>query len=137
MTAPAVVSWAANRGWIQPLQRRTALLGKKAVPLALSTFAIGELVVDKLPSTPNRTQPVALAIRAVTGGFAGAILWASRERSAAFGAVLGATGAIAGAFVGYETRRRLRKKLRVGDSAIAVAEDAVAVGGGVLLLRAA
>jgi uncharacterized membrane protein len=67
MTAPAVVSWAATRNWIRPSSNSLAFLSKQAVASVLSVLAVGELVVDKLPGTPNRTQPFALAVRALTG----------------------------------------------------------------------
>jgi uncharacterized membrane protein len=132
MTAPAVVSWVATQNWIRPRSDSLAFLSKQAVASVLSVLAVGELVVDKLPGTPNRTEPFALAVRAVSGGLSGAALWPNR-RGIATGAVLGAAGAIAGAFTGYETRRRLHNKHQISDTVLALAEDAIAVGGGVLL----
>jgi uncharacterized membrane protein len=44
------------------------------------------------------------------------------------GAGLGAAGAVAGAFTGYEIRRRLVAKLNIRDFFVALAEDMIGVG---------
>ena len=43
-------------------------------------------------------------------------------------------GAIADAFAGYEVRKRLVRALKVPDFVIALLEDAVAIGGGLLIV---
>jgi uncharacterized membrane protein len=50
------------------------------------------------------------------------------------GASLGAVGGIAGAFGGYQARTRLVRALEVRDFVIACLEDAVAIGGSVLVV---
>lgn len=135
MTAPAVVSWATEEKWIHSPMRPLAFLKSKKTVSILSALAVSELVIDKLPDTPNRTEPIGLVARIVTGGFSGGALCASMKRSVAAGAVLGGLAAVAGAFIGYSTRRQLHEKLHLSDTAIAVAEDAIAVGGGVLLVH--
>jgi uncharacterized membrane protein len=50
------------------------------------------------------------------------------------GAVLGAVGGVAGAFAGYQARTRLVKALKVPDFVIALLGDAVAIGGGLLIV---
>lgn len=135
MTAPAVVSWATEQHWLRPASRPLTFLKRKRTASVLSALAVGELVTDKLPGTPNRTKPLSLAIRAVMGGVSAGALCASKKKLIPAGVAIGSAAAIAGAFAGYETRRRLREKLRVSDKIIAIAEDAVAVGGGLLLVR--
>ena len=49
-------------------------------------------------------------------------------------AVLGAIGAVAGAFGGYHARVRLVRALHAPDFAIAAPEDLVAIGLGLLLV---
>lgn len=134
MTAPALVSWATEQHWVRP-GRRLKFLKRKGTATALSALAVGELVADKLPSTPARTQPASLAVRALMGGVSAGVLCARKKRFVPAAALLGAGAAVAGAFAGYQTRRQLRERLRVSDKVIAVAEDAVAVGGGLLLVR--
>jgi len=134
MSAPAVVAWAANRHWLNLLSSPLAFMGSTAAVAVFTVLALGELVVDKLPSTPNRTRLLGLGGRSVFGGLSGAAVAASGAQSIALGAVLGVAGAIAGAFAGYQVRKRLVRALKVPDFVIALLEDAVAIGGGLLIL---
>jgi uncharacterized membrane protein len=134
MTAPAVVAWAANRHWLNLDSSSLAFMGSIAAVAVFTVLALGELVVDKLPSTPNRTKLLGLIGRSVTGGLSGAAVSASGAQSIALGAVLGVAGAIAGAFAGYEARTRLVSALKVPDFVIAVLEDVLAIGGGLLIV---
>jgi uncharacterized membrane protein len=135
MTAPAVVAWAANRHWLNLLNSPLAFMGSTAAVAVFTVLALGELVIDKLPSTPNRTKLPGLIGRGVLGGLSGAAVAASGAQSIALGAVLGVAGAIAGAFAGYEVRKRLVRALRVPDFVIALLEDVVAIAGGVIVSR--
>ena len=54
MTAPAMTSWAANLGWLNLQGTWLAFLGFAYTPYILSVLALGELITDKLPSTPRR-----------------------------------------------------------------------------------
>jgi len=89
-----------------------------------------ELLGDKLPRTPNRTAPIGLALRIVSGaGVARMMLdGRGRGRAAAAGALLlGAAAAIAAAFAGLRLRQALTRRLGGGATANAVAgtiEDA-------------
>ena len=134
MTAPAVVAWAANRHWLNLHSSPLAFMGSTAAVAVFTVLALGELVVDKLPSTPNRTGLPGLIGRSVLGGLSGAAVAAAVAQSIALGAVLGAAGGIAGAFAGYEVRTRLVRTLKVPDFVIALLEDAVAIAGGLLIV---
>jgi uncharacterized membrane protein len=85
--------------------------------------ALGEYVVDKLPSTPARTQPIGLAARAVAAAFAGATIDPDDR-------VLGATCAIAGAmttaFLGTAYRSACKER-KLPSIPTALAEDALAM----------
>ena len=50
------------------------------------------------------------------------------------GALIAVIGAIAGAFGGYQARVRLVRGLRVPDAVIAIPEDLLAIGLGLLLV---
>ena len=134
MTAPAVVSWAAEQKWVRVRNRRLAFFKQKRSSLFVTALAAGEMVMDKLPIAPNRTEPLSLAWRVLTGGLSGGVLCASK-RNIAKGAILGAVGAVAGTFAGFHARRAVRDKLHVTDRIVAAAEDAVAVGAGILVAR--
>jgi uncharacterized membrane protein len=133
-TAPAVVAWAAHRRWIDLHGSPLAFMGSTTAVVLFTVFALVELAADQLPSTPSRTQPPGLIARIVLGGLSGAALAASGSQSLAVGAALGAAGGIAGAFAGYEVRTRLVRALKVPDLVIACLEDAVAIGGGLLIV---
>ena len=134
MTAPAAVAWAANQHWLNLQNSPLALMGSTAAVAVFTVLALGELIVDKLPSTPNRTKLPGLIGRSVLGGLSGAAVAASGAQPIALGAVLGVAGAIAGAFAGYEVRKRLVRAFKVPDFVIALFEDAVAIGGGLLIV---
>jgi uncharacterized membrane protein len=130
MTAPAVVAWAAHLGWIH-------LSGSLGSVWAVELFTLGalvEYVVDQLPSTPPRTGARGLTARIITGLLTGASVGLAAGASLWVGAVLGAVGAIAGAFGGYEARVRLVRGLHVPDAVIAIPEDLVAIGLGLLVV---
>jgi uncharacterized membrane protein len=134
LTAPAVVAWAAHRGWIQLNSARLHFLGSTAAVVVFALFAVVELVADQLPSTPSRTAPLGLIARVILGALSGAAIAVSGAQSIAFGAVLGAAGGVSGAFAGYQVRTRLVKALKVPDFVIATLEDAVAIGAGFFIV---
>jgi len=134
MTAPAVVAWAAHLGWIHLHGSPLAFMGSAWAVGIFTVGALGEFVADQLPSTPARTTAVPLAARIVMGLLTGACLGIAEGASIRLGAMIGVIGAIAGAFGGYQARVRLVRGLRVPDVAIAIPEDLVAIGLGLLLV---
>jgi uncharacterized membrane protein len=58
----------------------------------------------------------------------GACLFIAANQSAALGAVFGAMGAVAGAFAGYEIRKRLVTRFGIRDLFVAIPEDLIAIG---------
>lgn len=135
MTAPAVVSWAARLGWIHLNSSWLAFFGYSWTPWILSICALGELIVDKLPSTPSRKAPPSFAFRIVSGSISGAAVGISRG-SLLTGLLGGAIGAIIGTLGGAAARSALAK-LFGKDLPAALLEDAVAVVGAILILKGA
>lgn len=134
MTAPAVVAWAAHLGWIHLSGSPLAFMGSAWAVGIFTVGGLGEFVADKLPTTRARTAAVGLTARIVIGLLTGACLGVARGASYWLGALIGAIGAIAGAFGGYQARVRLVRGLHVPDAAIALPEDLVAIGLGLLLV---
>lgn len=132
MTAPAVVAWGAHLGWLHLAGSPLAFLANKISLVIFSLFALGELIADKLPFIPPRTQAGPLAVRILFGAMCGASLCLSAAAAPIMGAILGGLGGIAAAFAGYAYRRRF--SLTVPDLLLALLEDLVAVGGGLLLV---
>jgi uncharacterized membrane protein len=134
LTAPAVVSWAAHLGWLNVQDTWAAFLGYTATVYILTALALGELVADKLPRTPSRSTPGPFVVRIVLGAVSGAALCVAGHQSSIIGAVLGGLGAVVGTLGGYQARTRSVAALKVPDFVIALTEDAIAVGGAILLV---
>jgi len=134
MTAPAVVAWAARLGWISLHGSPLAFMGSAWAVGIFTLGALGEFVADQLPTTPPRTAALGLTARIVIGLLTGACLGVAGGASYWLGALIGAIGAIAGAFGGYQARVRLVRGLHVPDAAIAIPEDLGAIGLGLLLV---
>jgi uncharacterized membrane protein len=133
MTAPAAVSWAARLGWLHLEGTWLAFLGFAATPYILTVLAIGELIADKLPKTPSRKAPGPFIGRILSGALCGAALGASSQ--ALIGGLLaGVLGAVAGTLGGYEFRSRLVRAIGGNDLPVALLEDAIAIGGAVLIV---
>ncbi len=95
-------------------------------------FSIGEMIGDKLPIAPNRTEWLGLGARVFSGAFSGVVLMAcvagNSYPSVGTGAVLGITGALVGTFGGFYLRTRLVKRLAIRGLYVAICEDATAIG---------
>jgi uncharacterized membrane protein len=81
----------------------------------------GELVVDKLPSTPSRLEPPGLLARVALAAVAGAVIARASRRPVVPAMVVAAGTAVVSA--------------RVGHDLAAIGEDAVAVGLALLAAR--
>jgi len=136
MTAPAVMAWGAHAGRLALCGTPLALLSSAAARYSLTGFAIAELVMDKLPTTPSRTRPGPFVWRLLTGALSGAAITSGAGDGLGAGAVAGALGALLGALGGNKARTGLVRALKVPDYVVAVAEDVVAVGGACLIVSA-
>jgi uncharacterized membrane protein len=134
LTGPAVTSWAAHLGWLSLGGTPMRFMSSIVTVTIFTLLAVLELIADQLPSTPARTAPVGLSARVVMGGLCGATIAVGGGESMALGIVLGVIGAIVGTYGGYQARTRSVKALGVPDVVIAVIEDIVAIGGGLLVL---
>jgi uncharacterized membrane protein len=107
------------------------------LPLAVAIFttaAIAELIVDKLPVTPSRLKAPLLIGRLCFGGFVGAVLARAMFEGGREGALLGVSGALMGAVVGYWLRTGLVKKTGWPDYAVALMEDATTIAGSIAVV---
>ncbi len=117
-----------------PAQLPALLRHRVARPIAVAA-ALAELVVDKLPSTPSRTQARGLVPRIGLGGLSGGLLARNAGTPITVSAVVGAGSAIGAAFAGKATRGALAERLP--PIVAALIEDLVAVVLAVVALRLA
>jgi uncharacterized membrane protein len=128
MIAPALVAWAARLGWINLQGTVVGWMSSTGTVVIFSLLALGELMGDKLPFTPKRTQLLPLSARIVLGGFCGLCFSAAMHRALFPAAMVGAIGGLIGAFAGYHIRKWLVRNLHTRDVVVAVAEDLITVG---------
>lgn len=129
MSAPATVSVRFARDGVR--RDGPAALRALAAPLTargLAAAAFGELVIDKLPFTPDRTEPLGLALRTLSGAACGAALATWRRESPVLGALLGGAAAVAAAY-GFLALRKAAKRAGISYIASGVAEDALVATG--------
>jgi uncharacterized membrane protein len=77
---------------------------------------------------------VGLIARIVMGGASGLALATGAGMSAPLAGVIASAGAVVGAFAGYHIRRAVVWKAHVPALVAAIAEDAVAIAGGLLIV---
>ena len=132
MTAPTMASWAAHLGWLNLQGTWLAFLGFAYTPYILSVLALGELITDKLPSTPSRKVPIQFGARILIGALCGAAFGLAGQNLIG-GLVAGTIGAVIGTLGGADLRGRLAKKVGK-DFPIALLEDVIAIGGALLII---
>jgi len=135
-TAPAVTAWMAHLDRFNLSGSHLSFMSSAWAVGFFGIAAIFEFVMDQLPSTPARTTAFPLTARIVTGSLSGACLGVAGGASAWLAAVMGALGALAGAFGGYRARVGLVRALHAPDFAVGIPEDLVAIGLGLLLALA-
>lgn len=131
MMAPALLSRKLGR--TLPTQQPGTLPQYLAQPTTtgvLTVLAGGEVIGDKLPNAPNRTSPPAFIARIASGSTCGAVISEVEDQPAPYGAVAGGLGAVVGTLLFFNLRRWLDHDLGLPDTVGAVAEDALAIGGG-------
>lgn len=134
ITAPTMVSWAARLGILSLGDTWLGWLGYQWTPWIFTVLALAEIVNDKLPATPSRKVPPQFITRVLTGALSGCAIGTAHGTGVA-GALLGAVGAVAGTLGGAEFRGRLVQAIGGNDLPIALLEDCIAVGSGILIVR--
>jgi uncharacterized membrane protein len=127
LSGPAFVSRAASRGGMNLDGTPLAFLGSPRLSKVLILMELGELIGDKLPTTPSRTIWPPLLGRAASGGLVGAAAFVSEGQRAATGAILGSSAAVAAAFAGENLRALAVEKSGLPNPGVAIVEDALVV----------
>jgi len=134
LTAPALVSWASYFGRLDLVGTWLAFFGYASTPWILTLFAIGELIVDQLPSTPSRTAPLGFGARIVSGAICGAAVGTAGGTMIG-GSVAGIAGAVLGTLAGHAFRARLAAAFG-RDRPAAFIEDGIALGAALVIAAA-
>jgi uncharacterized membrane protein len=133
-TGPAIVSEAAHRKLLHLEKTPLSFLSSGNAAKTSIALAIGELIADKLPFTPDRTKLPSLMARFVAGALAGAAVAGKRKRNDQIAAaVVGGAAAIAAAYAGNQ----YRKHVKLPGIVAALLEDALAVGAGTAIIARA
>ena len=136
MSAPAFLSHYFSRQPHSGLAKSPLrFLQKPLTSKLLKAMVAGEMVMDKLPGTPDRTAPPVLLGRLISGALVGAAWYKSRHGSALSGGVLGGLAAVAATFVSYALRTGISKQTDTPMALVGVGEDALVLGSGAALLR--
>ncbi len=106
------------------------------VSTGLKVLALGEFVGDKLPTAPNRTEPLGITGRCLAGSLAGASIYKASGNSALQGALVGGIVALGATFGSYLLRKTIVEKLNVNDPYIGGAEDILVLAAGAGLIAA-
>ena len=114
-----------------------ALVGQSVLPSPARTLLMlmsaGEIVADKTPTIPARTDTLPLTGRLVLGAAAAA---GATKRHRIQAAVMGAAGALAATYALFHLRRIATTRLRIPNVVAGMIEDAAALAAGAMLMRA-
>jgi len=102
------------------------LASERSARIAL-LLAAGEMIADKLPFMPNRTDPPGLVTRFISGAICGIAVAGRRKRDETImSGIVGGTAALAASYAGYQ----YRKHVKLSALTAALLEYVVAVGVG-------
>lgn len=133
MTPLSALAGAARRGTLPHDNRAARLMSQPLVASGGVVMAAAEMAGDKMTTAPDRTVPLGLIARTVTGGFAGAALAPPKREIA--GAAVGIGAAIVSSYAGLAARKWAMR--RFGQTVSGVAEDAIVLAAALLIARAA
>jgi uncharacterized membrane protein len=126
-TGPAIISGAAHRNILKLKGTPLAWLTSARATRISTILAAGELVADKLPFIPSRTEAPSLAGRFLAGAVCGVAMAGKRKRKElVMGAIVGGAAAIAAAWAGHQ----YRKRVKLPPFVAALLEDGLAIGAG-------
>lgn len=132
---PAIASHIlSNRVSYRFSKTPLAFMQTKNVANALKVFAATELVADKMPFAPNRTDAPGLVVRVLAGSLAGASIYRANNGNRYIGAVLGGAAAFASTFGSFYLRKAIGKKTKIADPLIGALEDVLVAGAALSLV---
>jgi uncharacterized membrane protein len=133
MVGPAIISQAAGNRVVDVQHTPMAWMSSKRAAQTTAMFAAAEMIADKFPFMPNRTDKQGLIGRFVSGAICGAAVSSARKREdRIIGALVGGAAAVVAAYIGFE----YRKRVELPKLAAAVVEDTVALTAGSAVVSA-
>jgi len=136
MMAPALVSHKLSNLKPNPLLGSTLqFMTSSKTATTLAILAGGELIGDKLPNAPDRTGWPQISGRLASGALSGAALAQADGHLPEYGGLAGALGAAVGSFAFFHLRNWLTHEKDLPDPLVALAEDALAFGAGLLIIN--
>lgn len=129
---PALIANTSAGRW--PTNGPLGVLARFPAGSALmAIMAAAEVIADKTPGIPARTEALPLAGRVMTGAMSAAACARPSQRLPA--AAAGALGAVTGTYLFFHLRRLATSRLGVPDVVAGAAEDALALGLGTTMMR--
>ena len=98
-------------------------------------ISAAEIVVDKLPNTPNRIVAPQLIARVISGAFASAVICKANNNSIAKGILIGGATTFAATFGTFYLRKYVSKNTFIKEPVTGVVEDVTAIDLGRLLMK--
>lgn len=137
LSAPALLSAELARRARDGAQPAfpASLLASPVAARLLGVLAAGEMLGDKLPFIPDRTDPLPLIGRALSGALVGAAVAADEHREMWLPALVGVAAAVAATFAAHWIRGAVDRRLP--DTVVGLAEDGIVMAAGTRLAAAA
>ena len=133
MVGPAIISQAAGNHAVNVKDTPLSWMSSTRAIQVSAILAGAEIIADKLPFMPDRTDKPALLGRFISGAICGAAVSSARRREdRIIGALVGGATAIVAAYIGFE----YRKAVNLPKFAAAIVEDAVALTAGSAVVSA-
>ena len=118
---------ASHTGFFKPKTPLIRFLKKPVVQISSYILAAGEMVADKLPTTPDRIKPVPLTGRALMGALSGAVIYTLARRNPFTGALIAGAAAVASTYTMYYLRKEIKATTNAPDLVLGLAEDAIVI----------
>lgn len=128
MMPPAILALTlSRRPELAPAIAPIQWFVSRSIAIILGLGALGELIADKLPQTPNRIALGPFVARVASGALTGAALVQIGQVSAWGGAACGGFGAIIGTLGAFRARRSAGLVTKIRDPFIGALEDVIAI----------
>ncbi len=128
MMPPALLSSGLRNRSSKRLRRsKLQFMQSGSTATIFKLLAAGELIGDKLPMTPSRTEPAGLVGRGLSGALVGATLAIAQRENYVLGASIGLLSALTSTYTCYYARKKLTEETQLPDIVWAGLEDMLAI----------